>query len=351
MTHHTMARPPAPVEPSGDRVLDSIRRGIEYLKVHQESDGEFSAGMIDPKPAFTAMVVDAMARSPDGYDKSHPFVKKAVDAILSHQRDDGGIFSLGLGNYVTSVSVMAVERMDDPAHKEALLRAQEYIKSCQQNDGGMGYGPSNRADLSNTMLALEALNELGLPKDDETYKKAVAFITRCQNDNEQNPEEWATADGGFIYRPGASPAGEYEEDGKKHFTSYGIMSYAGLVSFLWAGVERDDPRVQSAYRWVRENWTVEENKNVGDDGLYYYYLIMAKALQVYGERIIKTTDGQEHDWPVELAEKLMSLQRKDGSWVNTQRRYLETDPVLVTSYAVRALSICREVIGPEAQKD
>jgi len=351
MTHHTMSRPPAPITPSGDPVLDSIRRGIEYLKVHQEPDGEFSAGMLDPKPAFTAMVVDALARSPDRYDESHPFMKKAVDAILSHQKDYGGIYSLGFGNYVTSVSVMALERMDNPLHKDALVRAQDYVQSCQRDSGGMGYGPSSRADLSNTALALEALNELGLPKEDETFKRAISFITRCQNDNEQNTEEWATADGGFIYHPGNSPAGEYERDGKKRFTSYGLMTYAGLVSFLWAGVGRDDPRVQSAFRWVSENWTLDENKNCGDSGLYYYYLTMAKALQVYGQRIIKTTDGQEHDWPVELAEKVMSLQREDGSWVSTKRRYLETDSILVTSYMVRTLSICHEVINAKKGED
>jgi len=351
MTHHTMTAPPAPITPSGDPVLDSIRRGIEYLKVHQEPDGEFSAGMLDPKPAFTAMVVDALARSPDRYDESHPFMKKAVDAILSHQKDYGGIYSLGFGNYVTSVSVMALNRMDNPDHKDALIRAREYIQSCQRDSGGMGYGPSSRPDLSNTALALEALNELGLPKEDETFKRAISFITRCQNDNEQNDEEWATADGGFIYHPGNSPAGEYEQDGKKRFTSYGLMTYAGLVSFLWAGVDRDDPRVQSAFRWVSENWTLEENKNCGDSGLYYYYLTMAKALQAYGQRIIKTTDGQEHDWPVELAEKVMSLQREDGSWVSTKRRYLETDSILVTSYMVRTLSICHEVIGAGKGED
>ena len=108
--HHTVSGMPKPVEPSGDRILDGIRRGIEFLKVHQEPDGEFSAGILDPKPAFTCMVVEALTRSPDKYDAKSPHVAKAVKAILSHQQEDGGIYTkgIGLGNYCTSVAVMAL---------------------------------------------------------------------------------------------------------------------------------------------------------------------------------------------------------------------------------------------------
>lgn len=352
-THHTASGTPAPVKPSGDALLDSIRKGIEFLKVRQEPDGEFSAGILDPKPAFTALVVDALARSPDHYNEASPVVAKAVKAVLSHQQQDGGIYTptIGLGNYCTSVAVMAIARLNNPAYSHALQRARDYVKSAQQKDGGMGYNPSSRSDLSNTAMAVEALKEAGLSEDDEAFKRAIAFITLCQNNNEANPQEWAATDGGFIYRPGESKAGEYEdEDGTTRYKSYGLMSYAGLVSFLWAGVDRDEPRVRSAYRWVQENWTLDENRNLGDAGLYYYYFTMAKALQAYGQRTIETADGKSHDWPVELSRKIISLQCPDGSWLNSNRRWLEEDAVLVTAYMVRALSICHEVINAEVKE-
>ena len=39
--------------------------------------------------------------------------------------------------------------------------------------------------------------------------------------------------------------------------------------------------------------------------------------------------------------KLLKLQQKDGSWVNDNNRFWENDPVLVTSFAVLTLSLCK----------
>jgi squalene-hopene/tetraprenyl-beta-curcumene cyclase len=123
------------------------------------------------------------------------------------------------------------------------------------------------------------------------------------------------------------------------------MSYAGLLSLLYADVDREDPRVQSAIRWVRASYSFAENVNLGDHGRYYYYYVMAKALQAYGERHLELEGGEIHDWPREMADHLLALQRPDGSWVNEgSHRWMEGDPVLVTAYVVRALSCCWEVI-------
>ncbi|HOX08731.1 MAG TPA: terpene cyclase/mutase family protein [Planctomycetota bacterium] len=346
-THHKAGGTPAAVKPSGDPTLDAIRRGVEFLIVHQEADGEFSAGALDPKPAFTAMVVDALVRSPDRHDEHNPVIGQAVRAILSHQQPDGGIYTpkLGMGNYCTSVSVMALSRLNNPAYEPVIKEARAYILGVQQTDGGMGYNPSSRSDLSNTSMALDALRAAGLSEKDEAFQRAAAFVALCQNNAETNQAEYAKVvnDGGFMYRPGESKAGQVQgRDGQVGFKSYGLMSYAGLVSFLWAGVDREDARVKSAYRWVEENWNLEENVNLKDAGLYYYYLTMAKALQVYGRREIKGKDGAVHDWPKELAAKIASLQKPDGSWSNRNDKWFEQDPVLVTAYMVRALSICHE---------
>ena len=74
----------------------------------------------------------------------------------------------------------------------------------------------------------------------------------------------------------------------------------------------------------------------GDAGLYYFYDIMARALSASGVEKVG-----EHDWRRELAAKLMSLQKPDGSWSNENNRFWESDPILCTSFAVLVLEHCR----------
>src|SRR5690606_37638671 len=181
-------------------------------------------------------------------------------------------------------------------------------------DGGVGYGGSYaHSDLSNTHLALEALDYsrsliADNPKEkayDLNWEAAIAFVSRCQNLPETNPEEWASDDpankGGFIYFPGDSKAGEMElENGKTALRSYGSMSYAGLLSMIYADVDQSDPRVKAVIDWLEENFAVVENPGLGLQGLYYYYHTMAKALNQAGIDELKTSDGSSIIWREEL---------------------------------------------------
>jgi squalene-hopene/tetraprenyl-beta-curcumene cyclase len=74
-------------------------------------------------------------------------------------------------------------------------------------------------------------------------------------------------------------------------------------------------------------------------GLYYYYHLAAKGLASAGVRELTLADGKKVDWARDLALKLINLQNGDGSWVNDTARWMEKDPVLVTTYCVIALEI------------
>ncbi len=76
---------------------------------------------------------------------------------------------------------------------------------------------------------------------------------------------------------------------------------------------------------------------MGAEGLYYYYQAMAKAMNAAGIDKLKLEDGTEADWRKDLAGKLLSTQREDGSWLNDNGRWMESNPVLVTAYSVMAL--------------
>jgi squalene-hopene/tetraprenyl-beta-curcumene cyclase len=353
------------ITPSGDPILDCIHKGAEYLRVHQEPDGHFSRGFLDPKPAFTALIVDALARSPDKYRSNTPFVKKAVDAILATQQKDGALYTpdrcIGMETYCTSISIMALTALEDPAYAQNIERARDFLRTTQiddyenPNNGGAAYSKGGRPSGDVTQNWIEAMRAAGVKPDDPAMKNAKAFFDRLQNNPEVNtgkqPDGMAVgSDGGAIYRIGESKAGFDIKDGKKIPKSYGLMSYASLKSFLHLNVPKDDPRVTGAMRWVRDNYTLEENRNIGPRGLFYYYLTMAKALSLYGETEIKTADGQTHNWAKELSEKLIQLQAPDGSWHNTQSsEWMENDNVLVSGFAIRTLSLCYEQLHKDTK--
>ena len=46
-------------------------------------------------------------------------------------------------------------------------------------------------------------------------------------------------------------------------------------------VDRDDVRVTAAMGWIRSHYTLEENPGMGEEGLYYYYAMFAKALDAF----------------------------------------------------------------------
>jgi squalene-hopene/tetraprenyl-beta-curcumene cyclase len=192
---------------------------------------------------------------------------------------------------------------------------------------------------------LEALNEAGVAKDSEVWKRAVKFVERCQNRSESNDGPGFDKlgvvvgdDGGFFYRPGESKAEKQTlPNGKESFRSYGSMTYAGYKSLIFAGLGKDDPRVKAALGWIQKNYTLDENPGMGAKGLFYYYHAFAAAMAAAGEPEITDADGAKHLWANELVAKLKSIQKPDGSWAG-DARWMEDIPPLPTLYSLVVLN-------------
>ena len=180
-------------------------------------------------------------------------------------------------------------------------------------------------------------------------QKALIFVSRCQNlESEHNTTQFAAKvnDGGFYYTiaaGGQSQAGNTPDGGLR---SYGSMTYAGLKSMIYAGVSRDDPRVKAAYEWIRQHYTLDENPGMGDNGLYLLLPHVRQSARRDRRRTSSSTPTASRTTGArELAEQLVSLQKADGSWVNTSARWLEGDPNLVTAYSLLALSYTKPQAG------
>jgi squalene-hopene/tetraprenyl-beta-curcumene cyclase len=348
-----------------NEVRDVLNRGTTALVAQQNPDGTFGKDVAHP--ALTALPIVALQRDPAGKFTRVPppeNMQKAYAYLRGFAQPDGGIYNQesGLANYNTSVCLLALLGANDPKDEPALKAARAYIVDQQasgmakpETDGGIGYGSVGASpkrghpDLDNTLLALEALRaSQGTIADkpgskDLNWNAAIEFLTRCQNLPETNKEKWASGDpankGGFIYYPGYSNAGEVAlEGGGKALRSYGSMSYAGLLSFIYADVKKDDQRVKAAVDWLTKHYTVEENPGLGQMGYYYYTHLMAKALTAAGVTELEI-NGKKVDWRRDLAMRLAKLQQPDGTWVNTEARWKETNPSLVTAYCVMTLQI------------
>jgi squalene-hopene/tetraprenyl-beta-curcumene cyclase len=351
-------------------------KGFAYLQHQQKPDASWQ-DIADP-PGVSALVLKSFMED-ERYDADMPFLDKGFDKLLSYQLQNGGIYQDLLANYNTAIAISALAVSREAEYKPAIVRALAYLRSLQWSDqiegvdeklraaatdpryGGFGYGKRSRPDLSNTQWALEALHDAGVPPTDPAFQAALKFATRCQNNSETNDQKWAGDDGGFVYldtgAEGSDPAGEFTApDGRKMFRSYGSMTYAGLKSMIYAGLTHDDPRVKAAWGWIEHNYTVDENPGLAQSGpgnakggLFYYYYTMARALRAYGQPIITDATGHAHDWRTDLTNKIASLQQPDGSLVG-QRKWMEDNPVLVTSYAIMALEEIRKDLKDHPQK-
>ncbi len=338
----------------------AIKNGTAWLTTQQKNTGNWSDA---DTPAISAMALTALMADPNRDGALTPEAKKGYDFLLSKRRTDGGIYGKGLAVYNTALSVMALlEHPQNEETEKTLTQARRFLVNQQSDfdnrgitdspfDGGVGYGGTYaHSDLSNTHFALEALHYSkkqfteGAPETpDLDWDAAIAFVSRCQNLTSHNDQTWASDDaankGGFIYFPGSTKAGEQKlKDGKTALRSYGSISYAGLLSLVYADLKPSDPRIAAVREWLAANYTVEENPGMEAQGLFYYYHTMAKALRILGEDTLTLKNGKNADWRKDLALKLFDLQSTDGSWANTKSaRWWENDPVLATNYALLAL--------------
>jgi squalene-hopene/tetraprenyl-beta-curcumene cyclase len=345
-----------PGEPTANDVRPLVDKAIVFVKTQQAADGSFSAKRAGP--GITSLVVAALLRN--GQSPKEPMIGRAIAYLEKQVRNDGGIYDQGLANYTTCVAVMAFKEANKDGRYDTIIKnASLFLKGLQYEQsntdlsklfsGGFGYGkpgdPKDRPDMSNSAFAVEALLASGVDKNDPAIKKALEFLSKCQNlPGEHNPQPFAKkADkddlGGFTYVPDPKDS-QYATAGGG-LRSLGGMTYSGLKSFLYAGVSKDDDRVKAAIAWIRKHYTLDENPGMKQSGLYYYYHVFAKAMDALGEDPFTDAAGKKHFWKRELFNALAKRQQADGSWRNDgDRAFGETDPNLATAFAVLSLSYC-----------
>jgi hypothetical protein len=180
----------------------AIHRGLAYLAAQQNDDGSFGTGGYRGNVAVTALGGMAFLSqgSTPGRGPYGANVSRAIDYLLTYTQQSGFIVhqpSASHGpmyghGFATLFLAECYGMSPRPELREKLAKAVALIVNSQNKEGGWRYLPQrNDADISVTVceiMALRAARNAGLYVPRETVDKSIEYVKRCQN-----------ADGGFMY--------------------------------------------------------------------------------------------------------------------------------------------------------
>ena len=310
------------VTPFGERVNESIDRGISWLRNNQDDDGGWG------RPTGLAVLCFLEKRQsadwnaqPQGYQNMSVVDQSVVrEGIKYCIQAVGGISRNNAESYDTGACLMAMSTYlhtggpDDVGARVSVSRgiqnAVDSLKLVQiASGGGFGYNIVNpRADMSTTQFAMAGLYaaETVLPGSNDTLFNAISFIDSTKANN-----------GGHGY---SSPSSNDH-----------AMSASGAWTYLLSGLSVEDNKVQSTLRWLQENYTYNNQGRGGANGSYYYYMwASAKAFEVslgnqagiiYADQIGGTLDPvsvgypeESPRWYFDYAHFLTEEQGVNGKW-------------------------------------
>ncbi|MFH1231963.1 MAG: prenyltransferase/squalene oxidase repeat-containing protein, partial [Planctomycetota bacterium] len=363
------------------QVEHSIEKGLQWLYSKQSPDGGWRSetyGLTKSGQSMTPFTLYAMTQITN--PKSRYPIDKGIKFLLDQINPDGSVGTRGIQDYPTystALSVIVLSRLRANNWQEQVKPMVRYLKNQQLVDelgwntadpeyGGWGNGgwitkPSepmpeifkqlvvDRVDLSHTVFVLEALNSAGLARDDESLKKALVFVEKCQNYPDVH-----RGDGGFIFAPNsilgnkAGPSGK-DEKGMEYYRSYGSMTADGVRALLFCWLDAEHQRIQAGIKWLMDNFRADQCPGFTNDPqppwsqgvVFYYYWSFSRLLD---DKILPSS---RHSIAKEIAAKLIQLQAGDGSWKNPIALMKEDDPLISTNLAMMTLDYCRRCLNNE----
>jgi prenyltransferase beta subunit len=186
------------VEPA----IPSIERGLAYLAGEQQADGSFGPSGYGRNVAVVGLAGMAFLSSGSTPDRG-PYgeeISLCVDFLLKHTQESGFIVDPGSTShgpmyghgFATLFLAEAYGMSPRDDLRDKLSKAVNLIVNCQNDEGGWRYQPRPMdADVSVTIcqvMALRAARNAGLHVPAETIDRSIEYVKRCQN-----------PDGGFGY--------------------------------------------------------------------------------------------------------------------------------------------------------
>ncbi|MFM2090684.1 MAG: hypothetical protein RLZZ127_1173 [Planctomycetota bacterium] len=344
----------APVPTAAE--VDALMTGAAtWLRAQQQPDGSFLQGK---QFVLGITQLSAIALVKAGAAKDDPAIRKALAYQERFRQPGGGFYNPeeGLENYGTSLGLQLLALTGGDAAQ--IKGAQDFLFGMQNattgsiTEGGIGYGSrgAGNEDISNTSYAITALRASGVPASDPRLQKALGFLERCQDLSAVNKLPWVKGSGGATYTPDESKAGgswysAKAGDPPPAMNPYGSVTYTLIASYLTLDLKPDDHRVKAALGWIGGNWRLDANPGMPEkqarEGLFYYYVSMAKTFDLLDQNSLVLKDGRTVDWRGELFAALRQRAQTTDTgifWINDTKRWGEAVPQLVTAYTLQALA-------------
>ncbi|MCP3903887.1 MAG: terpene cyclase/mutase family protein [Planctomycetes bacterium] len=188
-------------EEMNERVRASIDRGFTYLQSQQNTDGSFGRGRYGKHVGITALCALSFMADGNlpGRGRYGDEVTAALEFVLDHATDAGLLAAetshgpmYGHGFATLFLGEIYGMNPQDKRVREALVKAVDIIIGTQNEEGGWRYNPlPYDADISVTIcqiMALRSARNAGIKVPKQTIVRAVQYVRECQN-----------ADGGFRY--------------------------------------------------------------------------------------------------------------------------------------------------------
>lgn len=320
----------------------AVARGLRWLASVQNQDGGWSLKNYqrhNRKNNKSDVMATSLALLPMlGAGQTHEFgiYKKNVAAglawLLENQKPNGdlragfngeqGMYAHGQATIVIceALALTGDQKLRIPAEQGA-----RFIESAQHAKGGWRYRPGEIGDTSVfgwQMMALQSARapDLNLNVDDATLKLADYFLDQVIAPARFNNRRKTRLPNGaaYCYMPGrkATPT----------------MTAEAILCRMYLGWEQNDPRLDSAVKWLVEDHLPDPD----EANLYYWY---------YGTQVMHHYGGKPWDtWNAAVQSILITTQNTGGSYPGswTPRDFewgIQGGRIYTTSLAVCTLEV------------
>lgn len=276
-----------------------IDKGIQYLSRNQQNDGSYgSGGRYKSNVAVTSLAGMAFlsAGHVPGRGPYGKVLDRAVDNILANtkssgyiRRDGGNEHGPMYGHGFATLFLAEVYGMTKKAEvRDALKAATQLIINSQNREGGWRYEPDGReADVSVTvcqMMALRAARNCGIAVPKTTVDHCVEYVKKCQN-----------SDGGFRYQLTGYRASDFPRSAAGLVVLYnaGVTDGRDLqrgLEYLKQFTPRGDAPKNDPHYFYGQYYAVQAMWHAGDDYWRHWYPAIRDELIIR-----QSPDGSWHD--------------------------------------------------------